>query len=153
MQIYFGLRIGTSAYFFQWQNSRCFRIYEFMSVSLINLDGFIFNVSSISSGLYTLSTSSSAGILCSWGEGFDANILFRTGLQRFLTFYMLSGCGSLYLFPSPVGGSFSDDGWARSSSEHSRMSLGGTFCYLYSSSLVLFLHYGTRLSSLRFLAT
>lgn len=42
----------------------------------------------------------------------EGKIPFKIECSKFLTFFTLSSCGCLYIFPSTIGGSVSGDGWA-----------------------------------------
>ena len=57
-----------------------------------------FQVSSILSGSYTLSVSSSAEFSKAWGERFDGDILFRTECSMSLITCTLFDCESLFCF-------------------------------------------------------
>jgi hypothetical protein len=81
-----------------------------MGFEHVALQALVLPVSSIPSGSYTLSTSSSVGTLSSEGDGLDGDIPSRRSVLRSPTLCVMSGCGSLCLFPSAAGGSFSDDG-------------------------------------------
>lgn len=75
----------------------------------------------------TLSAPSSMGFPETWAEGFDGDIPFRAECSWSLVLPIMSGCGSLYLFPSAATGSFSDDGWSmRTAACHE-----GSFYYCY----------------------
>lgn len=116
--------------------------YEFC---LVDLESLVSLVSSITSGSYTLTDSSSSGFPQLWREGFDEDIPFRV-----VTFHLecskiclcLSShnvCGSLYLFPSSTGGCFSDDSWIRhwpiSSAEYHHESFL-SFIWLFNTSSI-----------------
>ena len=93
-----------------------------------------FLVSSVPSGYYTLSvTSSKVFPESSGGRGwYEADIPFRTECSKIfppslslpLSFCTMSGCGFLHLFPSTTGKRFSDDDWAKQICEYRKMSLG-----------------------------
>ena len=101
--------------------------------------------------LFHLSPSSSTEFPEPWGEGSDADIPFRTVL-RSLTLCILSGCGSLYLFPSTAKGSL----WWRQNKiliyAYSKMSLGDFMtAFLYQDSSICVFPWIPGLSSFRFL--
>lgn len=68
------------------------------------LEGLVLPVSSIPSSSYTLSASEPQE------EEFDGDILFKAEVFRSLSLSIMPACGSLYLFLSVGGGSFSYDG-------------------------------------------
>lgn len=66
-------------------------------------------VSSVPSGSYSLSTSSSVGFPELLGDGFSEDILFKVEYPKVSQFSYNVWLGSLYLFPSSEEGSFSDE--------------------------------------------
>ena len=87
--------------------------------------------------LYTVSTSFSTEFTGPWREGFNGDVLFSTGCCKISHSFILSGCGSLYLFPSATWGNVSHDGWARHRSIR-RMSLGVILLLCSFSKTVVF---------------
>jgi hypothetical protein len=78
-----------------------FNVYQFYS-----LEGLVFLVSSTHSGSYTFITSYSTGYTEPQGVAFHGDI----DCFNFSHSVNIDWCGSPYLFRSPIGGSFSDDG-------------------------------------------
>lgn len=81
------------------------------------LEGLVYLVSSIVSGSYNLSASSSTVLPESWGEGFGRDMPFGPSVLSSLTLCTLSSCGPLYLSPSTAEESFSADGTGLSIAE------------------------------------
>ena len=77
------------------------------ALCLVNSGGLVLLVSSIPFGSYNLSASSSTGFPELCREGFDGDFPFRHSLS------IVSGCGSLHLFPSAAGETLYDDDWVR----------------------------------------
>ena len=71
------------------------------ALDMLCLDGLVSLVSSTSSGSYTLSPE---------GKGLEESCYLRLSVPRSVTICTFGGSGSLYLFPSTAGRSFSDDG-------------------------------------------
>ena len=69
-------------------------------------EGLVLLVFSIPSGSYILSESSSVGFS-------DLRARDLINISNLDSFHVMSDCGSLYLFPSAVRGSLSDDDWRR----------------------------------------
>lgn len=91
----------------------CFSLCEFICpLFLLDVDSLGFLVYSILSGSDTLSAPSpSLDFPELQGEGFEGDIpLLQLSVQRSLTLSIGFGCGFYYLFPSPAGGIFSNDG-------------------------------------------
>ena len=80
-----------------------------MCVNPVDSEGLVLLVSSIPSGSYDLSASSSAEFPGPRRERLVGSLL-QLSIPRSLTLYIVFGGGSLYLFPSTTGGSFSYDG-------------------------------------------
>lgn len=99
-------------------------------------------VSSVLSGSYNFSASSSAGFLNPKGRYLMQTSCSGVSVARSFILCILSGCGFLYLFPSTVAGNFSVDCWARNSSiyEYRRMSLG-TILLLHSFNRTVVFHF------------
>ena len=81
-----------------------------MSMGRVDLEGLVFLVSSICSGLHPFSASSSYVSLSSKGR--DLMVTSHVGLSipMSLDLSIMSSCGSPYLFLSVAGGSLSEDG-------------------------------------------
>ena len=82
-----------------------------MTFDRVDLEGFIYMLFSIVSGLYILSASSSLWFPEVRGHGFDGDILLEG--REFLGLLHSACCLavdlSLHVFPTTAGGSFSDD--------------------------------------------
>ena len=78
---------------------------EFIHVLVVLCLGLAFVLSSITSASYNPFTSFSLGFPELLGERFDGDIPFRTECSTIFHPVQLFSCGSLYLFPSPVGAS------------------------------------------------
>ena len=76
----------------------------------MDLEGLVFSVSFIPSCSYALYDFSSLGFFEALVEGFDGGIPLQQSVLRPLTLNIMSGYGTLYLFPLAAGGSFSDFG-------------------------------------------
>ena len=85
-----------------WVHMRC---------SHVELEGLVSLVTP--SGSYTLSAYSASGSLNTVERDLMETSHLGLSVLRYLTLCIMSGCGSLYLFPSAAGGSFSEDDWAR----------------------------------------
>lgn len=86
-----------------------------MSFAHVDLDNLAFLASSISVGLAAFLPPL---LWSSWTLMWGACLKLLPPLRtlRCLTLWVISGYGSLYLFPSADGGSFTDDGWTRQKS-------------------------------------
>ena len=78
-----------------------------MSLAQVDLEDLVFLMSSIPADFYTITTSLSQSSLSPEGEGFDADIPFSVECSKVSHARTVSGCGSLYLFPSAAERSFS----------------------------------------------
>jgi hypothetical protein len=92
-------------------------------------------VSSISSGSYTLSASSSVGFLNPEGRDLMKTFYLGQSVPRSFSLCVMSGCGSLYLFPSAAGRSLLNKAL---SYEYRRMSLGVLFILTFNGFFVNF---------------
>jgi hypothetical protein len=96
-----------------------------------DLQDLVFMVSSSPSS-YSTTLPPLQGSLSPQGSDLIETSHLGLSVPRSFTFCVTSGCGSLHLFPSAAGGSFSEDGWAR----HWSMSIAG--CYQDSFFAFLF---------------
>ena len=79
-----------------------------MSFAHVDLKGLVFLVSPLAPTLFIPPLPQCS--LSSKGTDLMEEFHLWFNISRFLSLGILSACGSLYLFPSAVGGSFSDDG-------------------------------------------
>ena len=86
----------------------CLLLVSVSSYDLCSFDSesLVLLVSSVPSSSHILPASSFIGFPKPQGEGLDGNIQLDS-------LHVMSGWGSLHLFPSAAGGSFSDEDWIR----------------------------------------
>lgn len=84
-----------------------------LSTSLLHLEGLASLQSPFTSGSYILSVSSLQDSQSPKGEVWKEITYLEVSATRYIRLCLLSICRSLYMFPSTIRGSFSDDVWGR----------------------------------------
>lgn len=119
----------------------------------------LFSWSLSSSLALKLSTSFPQGSLNPEAKDLRGHPVLELSVPRCLGLSLTSGCGSLILFPSTAGGSFSHDGWTRHWSMSIQNVIKSHFIPMFAKQtnkkprVVFGFTLGPRITSLRFLVT